>query len=68
MASNQCFNCYKTGHFSSNCPFPHKLKKDYVRAARSTMDSEEEGDADDEYRMSEAEEEHEGDKESVTPT
>ena len=66
-ASDQCFNCSKTRHFSSNCPFPRKPKKDYVRAARSTMDGEEEGDADDEYRMSEVEEKHEGDKESVTP-
>jgi len=65
--NDQCFNCSKTGHFSSNCPFPRKPKKDYVHAAHSTMNGEEEGDADDEYRVSEPEEEHEGDKESVTP-
>jgi len=31
------------------------------------MNGKEEGDADDEYRVSKAEEEHKGDKESVTP-
>ena len=66
-ASNNCFNCSKTGHFANKCPLPLRQKKDYIRAACSTANGGDEGDADDEYQVSEADDEREEDGESVTP-
>jgi len=67
-AKDTCFNCGKKGHFSPNCPNPSKPKRDFIQAARSTTNGEDNEDPNNKnYQVSEADNEHKDDEESMTP-
>lgn len=57
----RCYNCDAAGHFASECPHPKKVRE-YVRAARTTVGDEDQGDDEDEGE--EEEESHDGDSRS----
>ena len=61
-----CFNCDKNRHFSNKCSLLPKARKEYVWAYL-TLNRENNGDTDNEYQVSEADNKCEDDKESLTP-